>query len=82
VLSYEPFRPACLNLYGEVILENNEKIWIQSDSSWWVTDDTNIASEQCTFNPKSWKNAQIRDTDWFITHPDFDKGILSTIEKK
>lgn len=82
VFSYEPFRPAGINIYGEVVFENGEKYTVLSDETWWVTDEPPAGSERSEINPNNWKKAQTRESEWFITQPDFEEGILSAIERK
>jgi len=80
VKNYDPNQTTGLNLYGEIVRGNGEVSKILSDHTWKVTTEVPPDLENCSTPPPNSLPVCVRESHWFITKPNFNRGFLSTIE--
>ncbi|MBN2091766.1 family 20 glycosylhydrolase [candidate division KSB1 bacterium] len=79
VFNYDPGEIASINVYGEIVFQNNPPLKFFSDSSWLTNTYLSAVNGNNGHAPK-WISAAEKKSRCFISPPDFENGILSTIE--
>ncbi len=79
VFNYDPGQIPSAHVYGEIVQNNYPPMQFYSDASWLTNSFLSAVNGKNEKVPQ-WIFAAEKKSRWFITPPDFEKKILSTIE--